>query len=168
MHNFMDTQHHAQHWPAPRVPGTLQVDVTINLVERKSGGLGAGGGLAHGGGLGFVGNATYTEKNLFGLNQKLSAQVELGQVDKMFQVIHTDPWLFRDKHRTSRTISLMNNRSSGFLILGPADAPAPMDEPGAAPADAPSAIADMMAAPSAGQPGDVLLGRLVGGRWSWG
>ena len=37
----------------------------------------------------------------------------LPQIDKMFQVVHTDPWLWGDKHRTSRTISLMNNRSSG-------------------------------------------------------
>jgi outer membrane protein insertion porin family len=70
----------------PRCVHASQIDVSINLVERKSGGLGAGGGLAQSGGLGFVGSATYTEKNLFGLNQKLSAQVELGQIDKMFQV----------------------------------------------------------------------------------
>lgn len=57
-----------------------QIDLDINLVERKTGGLGAGGGLATGGGLGVVGSFSYSEKNLFGLNQKLTAQVELGQV----------------------------------------------------------------------------------------
>ena len=31
----------------------------------------------------------------------------------MFRIIHTDPWLRGDKYRTSRTVSLMNNRSSG-------------------------------------------------------
>ncbi len=62
-----------------------QVDLIVNLVERKTGGLGAGGGLstqARGEGAlpGFVGNFSYSERNLFGLNQRLSAVVEIGQV----------------------------------------------------------------------------------------
>jgi len=28
------------------------------------------------------------------------------QVDKIFKVQHTDPWLLGDKHRTSRTIQV--------------------------------------------------------------
>ena len=41
------------------------------------------------------------------------------QVDKTFQVVHTDPWLWGDPHRTSRTISFMNNRSSGVGSRNP-------------------------------------------------
>ena len=57
----------------------------MNLTERKTGGLGAGGGLStqsrgEGALPGFVGSFSYAEKNLFGLNQRLAAQVELGQV----------------------------------------------------------------------------------------
>ena len=62
-----------------------QVDLSVNLTERKTGGLGAGGGLStqsrgEGALPGFVGSFSYSEKNLFGLNQRLAAQVELGQV----------------------------------------------------------------------------------------
>ena len=64
---------------------TFQVDLDINLIERKTGGMGAGGGLSaaaagEGGFPGLVGSFSYSEKNLFGLNQRLSARVELGQV----------------------------------------------------------------------------------------
>ncbi len=65
------------------------------------------------------------------------------QVDKTFQVVYTDPWLLGDKHRTSRTISLMQNRTSGALIHSRTDA---------------------AAASSSGAPSDtVLLSRLSGG-----
>ena len=66
-------------------PPLPQIDLDINLLERKTGGMGAGGGLSaaaagEGGFPGLVGSFSYSEKNLFGLNQRLSARVELGQV----------------------------------------------------------------------------------------
>lgn len=131
-----------------------KLDLVINLVEKKTGGLGAGGGLsAHGsaaGGMpGIVGNFTFNEKNLFGLNQKLSAQAEIGQVEKMFRLVWTDPWLSwpkasGDDHRTSRTVSLMNNRSPSTLIHGKAEPDDPRE-------------------PSSGPSGSVMLGKLTGG-----
>ncbi|KAF5835670.1 surface antigen-domain-containing protein [Dunaliella salina] len=110
-----------------------KLDLTVNLVERKTGGLGAGGGLStqarsEGALPGFVGSFSYNERNLFGLNQKLSALVEIGQVDKIFRVQHTDPWLLGDKHRTSRTIQVMNNRSSGAMVHGGMEDPRIMRE----------------------------------------
>lgn len=91
------------------------VDLLVNLVERKTGGLGAGTGIsaqARGEGAvpGFVGNFTYSQRNLFGLNQKLSALVEVGQADTLVRLQHADPWVLGDAHRTSRTISVMNTR----------------------------------------------------------
>ena len=77
--------------PCPPLSARLQIDLDVNLLERKTGGMGAGGGLsasaAADGGLPscFVGSFSYSEKNLFGLNQKLSARVEMGQVC-------VDPW----------------------------------------------------------------------------
>lgn len=64
---------------------TTQVDLTLNITERKTGGLSAGGGISaqgYGEGAipGFIGSCSYSQRNLFGLNQKLTATVELGQV----------------------------------------------------------------------------------------
>lgn len=104
-----------------------QLDLLLNLVERKTGGLGCGGGLSaaaagEGGWPGLVGSFTFNERNLLGLNQRLSISAEVGQIDKLFRLQHTDPWVNSDKHRTSRTIVVMNNRSSGHAIHGRAEA----------------------------------------------
>ena len=68
-------------WSAARV----QVDLTLNITERKTGGLSGGVGIsaqghAEGAVPGFIGSCSYSQRNLFGLNQKLTATVELGQV----------------------------------------------------------------------------------------
>ncbi|KAK3280296.1 Outer envelope protein 80, chloroplastic [Cymbomonas tetramitiformis] len=108
---------------SPEDPG--MVDLTLNVVERKTGGFSAGGGLSarglvEGALAGFVGSCAYTQRNLFGLNHKLSASAELGQVDSLFRVNHTDPWVWGDKYRTSRSISMQNTRSSGNAVHGKA------------------------------------------------
>jgi hypothetical protein len=53
---------------------------------------------------------THSERNLLGLNQKLSALVELGQADSLFRLQWVDPWIMGDPKRTSRTLSIMNTR----------------------------------------------------------
>lgn len=63
----------------------LQVDLNLNLVERKTGGISGGGGISatghsEGNLPGVIGSAAYSQRNLFGLNQKLNASVEIGQV----------------------------------------------------------------------------------------
>lgn len=79
----------------------VQVDLVLNVVERKSGGLSAGGGISaqgHAAGAlpGFIGSASYAQRNLFGLNQKLSATVELGQARS------------RHHHTASRALNMQN------------------------------------------------------------
>ena len=108
------------------------VDVTLSLAERKMGGVSAGGGIAASGAAdgalpGFIGSASFSQRNLWGSGQKLAATLEAGQVDKLFRVHWADPWLAGDAHHTSRTVSLQNTRSSGTPIHGaPADdAPPP-------------------------------------------
>ena len=49
----------------------------------------------------------------------LAACVACVQIDKLFRLQHTDPWVNSDKHRTSRTIEIMNNRSSGAWVGSP-------------------------------------------------
>jgi outer membrane protein insertion porin family len=51
-----------------------------------------------------------SERNFLGLNQKLSALVELGQADSLFRGQWVDPWIHGDPNRTSRTLSIMNTR----------------------------------------------------------
>lgn len=40
------------------------------------------------------------------------------QLDKLFRINHTDPWVRGDPYRTSRTISLQNSRTSGNPVHG--------------------------------------------------
>lgn len=43
-------------------------------------------------------------KNLFGKNQKLNLSLERGQIDSLFRINYTDPWIEGDDKRTSRSI----------------------------------------------------------------
>lgn len=67
---------------------------------------------------GFLGSVSFSQRNLFGLNQKLSASAEVGQIDKTFKLSHHDPWVRGDPHHTSRTISIQNNRAVGTCAAG--------------------------------------------------
>lgn len=114
--------------PSAEEPGKL--DLTVNVVERRTGGFSAGGGLsarglAEGALSGMVGSCAYTQKNLFGLNQRLTASLELGQVDRLFRVSHVDPWVRSDPQRTSRALSLQNTRGNGNAIHGRGPEPPP-------------------------------------------
>ena len=40
------------------------------------------------------------------------------QMDSLFRINHTDPWVGGDAHRTSRTINFQNTRTSGNAIHG--------------------------------------------------
>ncbi|CAM6087732.1 unnamed protein product [Calypogeia fissa] len=102
---------------------TGMVDLTMNVVERVTGGFSAGGGLS-GNGItngalsGLVGSFAYSHRNAFGRNQKLNISVERGQVDSMFRVNYTDPWIEGDDKRTSRSINMQNSRSPGTIVHG--------------------------------------------------
>jgi outer membrane protein insertion porin family len=125
--------------PQPAEGSTLEaprVDLTLELKERrKTGGLSAGGGISAAGATegampGFVGTASYSQRNLFGLGQRLTASAEVGQLDSTFRVAHTDPWVRGDAWRTSRTVSAQSTKTSAAPIHGRAADEA--GEPGAA------------------------------------
>ena len=123
------------------------LEINMNLVERKTGGFSAGGGISaaqsgDGPFPAFIGSCSYSQRNLFGLNQKFSASMEMGTADSLFRIHHTDPWILGDPYRTSRTISVQNTKSGGNSIHGKA-----MDSQ----ADDPS------------PEGGVNVGRLLGG-----
>ncbi|XP_071914444.1 outer envelope protein 80, chloroplastic-like isoform X2 [Coffea arabica] len=100
-----------------------KIDLTLNIVERKSGGgISAGGGISSGitsGPLaGLIGSCAIYHKNLFGKNQKLNVSLERGQIDSIFRINYTDPWIEGDDTRTSRSIMIQNSRTPGTLVHG--------------------------------------------------
>lgn len=48
----------------------------------------------------------YSERNLFGKNQKLNVSLERGQIDSTFRINYTDPWIEGNDKQTSRTITV--------------------------------------------------------------
>jgi outer membrane protein insertion porin family len=143
-----------------------KVVLTLNVVERKTGGFSAGGGISasqssDGPVPGFVGSCAYSQRNLFGLNQKLTASLEIGQADSLFRINHSDPWVGSDKHRTGRNIYLQNMRTSGNAIHGKA-----VDEVGS---DGASVTRlDGLGEGATSRTGDqdqggILIGKLLGG-----
>ena len=113
--------------PQPAEGSTVEaprVDLTVEVKERnKTGGLAAGGGISaastsEGSLPGFVGTLSYSQRNLFGLGQRLVASAEVGQVDSTFRVAHTDPWVRGDPFRTSRIISAQNTKVSAAAVHG--------------------------------------------------
>ncbi|KAL8055468.1 hypothetical protein ABFX02_04G058000 [Erythranthe guttata] len=102
---------------------TGKVDLTMNVVERKrGGGISGGGGISSGitsGPLpGLIGSIAVHHKNLFGRNQKLNLSLERGQIDSIFRINYTDPWIEGDDKRTSRSIMIQNSRTPGNLVHG--------------------------------------------------
>ncbi|KAG7551262.1 POTRA domain [Arabidopsis thaliana x Arabidopsis arenosa] len=101
---------------------TGKVDLIMNCVERPSGGFSAGGGISSGitsGPLsGLIGSFAYSHRNLFGRNQKLNVSLERGQIDSIFRINYTDPWIEGDDKRTSRSIMVQNSRTPGNLVHG--------------------------------------------------
>ncbi|KAL3354174.1 hypothetical protein AABB24_018696 [Solanum stoloniferum] len=100
---------------------TGKVDLVMNVVERKSGaGISAGGGISSGitsGPLaGLIGSCAIYHKNLFGRNQKLNLSLERGQIDSIFRINYTDPWIEGDDKRTSRSMMIQNSRTPGSLV----------------------------------------------------
>nr|XP_043612759.1 outer envelope protein 80, chloroplastic isoform X2 [Erigeron canadensis] len=99
-----------------------KVDLTVNAVERVSGGISAGGGISSGitsGPLaGLIGSCALYHRNLFGRNQKINLSLERGQIDSIFRINYTDPWIDGDDKRTSRTIMIQNSRTPGTLVHG--------------------------------------------------
>ncbi|KAL1817264.1 hypothetical protein DCAR_0521687 [Daucus carota subsp. sativus] len=104
---------------------TGKVDLTMNVVERQSHGISAGGGIssgiANGPLAGLIGSCAIHHRNLFGRNQKLNLSLERGQVDSLFRLNYTDPWIEGDDKRTSRSIMVQNSKTPGSLVYSQPD-----------------------------------------------
>ena len=93
-----------------------RVNVQVNVRERNSGSIAAGAGFSSAAGL--FGTASYQQQNLFGRNQKIGAEVQLGQREFLFDLRFTDPWIAGDPYRTSYTVNLFRRRSISLIFDG--------------------------------------------------
>jgi len=99
-------------------PGTdpSKVDVVVNVAERSSGSIAAGAGISSASGL--FGTVSYQQQNLNGRNQKLGAEVQVGERELLFDVRYTDPWIAGDPYRTSYTTNLFRRSSISLIFDG--------------------------------------------------
>jgi len=93
-----------------------QVDVIVNVVEGQTGSIAAGVGVSSASGL--FGTVSYQERNLGGNNQRISAELQLGERDLLFDVSFTDPWIAGDPYRTSYTVNAFSRRSIPLVFQG--------------------------------------------------
>lgn len=93
-----------------------KVVVVVNADERNSGNIAAGAGISSASG--FFGTLSYQQQNLGGNNQKLGAELQLGQRELLFDVNFTDPWIAGDPYRTSYTINGFRRRSLSLIFDG--------------------------------------------------
>ncbi|MEH1911974.1 MAG: BamA/TamA family outer membrane protein [Nostoc sp.] len=93
-----------------------KVDVVVNVAERGSGSVAAGAGISSASGL--FGTVSYQQQNLNGRNQKLGAEVQVGERELLFDLRYTDPWIAGDPHRTSYTVNLFRRSSISLIFDG--------------------------------------------------
>lgn len=100
-------------------PGTnpSTVNVIVNVVERNSGSIAAGAGISSASGL--FGTVSYQQQNFAGRNQKLGAEVQVGERELLFDLRFTDPWIGGDPYRTSYTANIFRRRSISLIFDGP-------------------------------------------------
>ncbi|MEH2095382.1 BamA/TamA family outer membrane protein [Nostoc sp.] len=93
-----------------------KVDVVVNVAERSGGSVAVGGGISSASGL--FGTVSYQQQNLNGRNQKLGAEVQVGQRDLLFDLRFTDPWIAGDPYRTSYTTNIFRRSSISLIFDG--------------------------------------------------
>ncbi|MEH2115177.1 BamA/TamA family outer membrane protein [Nostoc sp.] len=93
-----------------------KVDVVVNVAERSGGSVAVGGGISSASGL--FGTVSYQQQNLNGRNQKLGAEVQVGQRDLLFDLRFTDPWIAGDPYRTSYTANIFRRSSISLIFDG--------------------------------------------------
>ncbi len=93
-----------------------KVDVVVNVTERRTGSLAASVGVSSASGL--FGAVSLQEQNLGGNNQRLNAEVQVGQRDLLFDLSFTDPWIATDPNRTSYTVNAFGRQSISLIFDG--------------------------------------------------
>lgn len=79
----------------PAVPGTAdQVDVNVNVTEMPTGSVMVGAGFSSSEGIVLTGSVS--QNNLFGTGNRLSAQINSGDVNKVYSLSFTNPYFTQD------------------------------------------------------------------------
>ncbi|MGF1535176.1 MAG: BamA/TamA family outer membrane protein [Elainellaceae cyanobacterium] len=95
------------------------VDVVVNVIEGRTGSLAAGLGFSSSSGI--FGSVSYQQQNLGGNNQRLGAELQIGEREFLFDVRFTDPWIAGDPFRTSYTVNAFSRRSISLIFDGGED-----------------------------------------------
>jgi outer membrane protein insertion porin family len=93
-----------------------KVVVVANVVEKNSGSIFASAGISSASGL--FGSVGYQQQNFGGNNQKISAEVQLGLRETLFDLSFTDPWIGGDPFRTSYTFNVFRRRTISLIFDG--------------------------------------------------
>jgi len=93
-----------------------KVVVVANVVEKNTGSIAAGAGISSASGL--FGTVSYQQQNIGGNNQKLGAEVQIGERELLFDLSFTDPWIGGDPYRTSYTVNLFRRQTISLIFDG--------------------------------------------------
>lgn len=93
-----------------------EVVMNVDIVEGKSGSLGAGAGISSSSGI--FGTVSYQERNFGGNNQNIGAEFQLGERELLFDFNFQDPWIAGDPYRTSYSANLFRRRSISLVYDG--------------------------------------------------
>jgi outer membrane protein insertion porin family len=93
-----------------------KVVVVANVTEKNTGSIAAGAGVSSASGL--FGTVSYQQQNIGGNNQRLGAELQVGQRELLFDFNFTDPWIAGDPYRTSYTFNLFRRRTISLIFDG--------------------------------------------------
>ncbi|MGI0485696.1 BamA/TamA family outer membrane protein [Pantanalinema rosaneae CENA516] len=100
----------------PSTQDPRKVVVVANVAERRTGSISAGAGISSASGL--FGTVSYQQQNLGGNNQRLGAEIQVGQRELLFDLNFTDPWIGGDPFRTSYSVNLFRRRTISLVFDG--------------------------------------------------
>ncbi len=93
-----------------------KVVVILNVSQKRNGNIGVGAGISSASGL--FGTASYNQDNFRGRDQKLGAEVEVGQRDLLFDLSYSDPWIKNNPHHLGYTIDVFKHQSISLVFNG--------------------------------------------------
>jgi len=93
-----------------------KVIISVNVVEGKSGSVGAGAGYSSEAGI--FGTVSYQEQNVGGNNQTLGLEFQGSFQQLLFNASFTDPWIATEPNRLSYTFNIFRSSSISLVYTG--------------------------------------------------